>query len=70
MKYAIKESDDYPESPDYLYLGDRLTDPSLKGKPCSAMKRNGKCIISKEGTMLVNFDGINHIVIARLLRKV
>jgi len=56
---------------DYIYLGDRLTDESLKGKPCNAVRRaNGKCIRSRMSTMLVEFDGTKHNVLARLLRKI
>jgi hypothetical protein len=55
---------------DYIYLGDKLTDPALKGKECNAVKRaNGKCIRSKLSTMLVEFNGIRHNVLARRLRK-
>ena len=57
---------------DYIYLGDKLTVESLKGKPCNAVRRpDGKCIRSKMSTMLVVFeDGKNHIVLARRLRKI
>ena len=57
---------------DYLYLGDRLTDPVLKNMNCSAVRRsNGKCIRSKKATMLVQFEnGIKHVVLARRLRKI
>jgi hypothetical protein len=54
---------------DYIYLGDRLTDPLLKGRACNAIWREGKCIRGRMGTMLVSFDGIIHNVIARRLRK-
>lgn len=54
----------------YKYLGDRFTDESLKGQICIAVKQpNGKCIRGKNGSMLVNFAGLNVVVIARLLRK-
>lgn len=56
----------------YLYRGDRLTDPSLKGKRCTAVLRpDGKCI--RGGSkMLVLFDGETYprAVIAAQLRKV
>jgi hypothetical protein len=56
---------------DYKYLGDRNTDPSLKGKHCSAVRRKGKCVRGKNGNMLVEFeDGTRHVIVARLLRKV
>lgn len=55
----------------YKYLGDRLTDPELKGKTCEAVLRpNGKCIRGKNGSMLVKFEnGREANVIGRLLRK-
>lgn len=54
---------------DYIYLGDRLTDPALKGATCNAVRRtDGKCI-RKRGAMLVTFeDGRVVNVIGRLLR--
>jgi hypothetical protein len=57
--------------PEYIYLGDKNTDARLKGKICTAIRRNGKCIRAKNGNMLVVFDdGDRHVVIARLLRKI
>jgi len=57
---------------EYIYLGDRLTDKSLKNKPCSAIRRkNGKCIRSRKGTMLVIFENDEiHNILARRLRKI
>lgn len=56
---------------EYFYLGDRNTDKGLKAKLCKAVRRNNKCIRGKNGSMLVVFsDGKQHVVIARLLRKV
>ncbi|GAB3325939.1 hypothetical protein GCM10027299_24700 [Larkinella ripae] len=56
---------------EYIYLGDRMTDPNLKGQPCSAIRRaDGKCIRGKNGSMLVQFSSGPKIVIGRLLRKV
>lgn len=55
----------------YVYRGDRLTDPALRGKPCVAVLRpDGKCIRGR-GTMLVQFDGEDapRAVLARQLRK-
>lgn len=54
----------------YKYLGDRSTDPLLRGKICEAVMRDGKCIRGKNGNMLVSFDGKKVNVIARLLRKI
>ena len=55
----------------YIYLGDRLTDPQLKGQHCYAiLQANGKCIRGKNGSMLVEFEGGRKAnVIGRLLRK-
>ena len=55
----------------YVYLGDRLTDPLLVGHYCTAVRQpNGKCIRGKNGTILVEFDdGLRVVVIARRLRK-
>lgn len=59
-----------PQTTRYRYLGDRHTDPSLKGKICEAVRRtDGKCIRGKNGSMLVSFDGVRHNVLGRLLRK-
>lgn len=56
---------------DYIYLGDRFTDPKYKGAECSAVRRdNGKCIRGKNGSMLVKFGVENVNVIGRLLRKI
>ncbi len=56
----------------YKYLGDRWTDPKIKGKLCSAVLRPGtdKCIVGR-GSMSVLFDGedVPRVVITRLLRK-
>ena len=55
---------------EYRYLGDRLTSPELKGRGCSAVRReDGKCIRGRNGLMLVDFDGEKKTVIGRLLRK-
>jgi len=55
---------------EYIYLGDRNTSPDLKGRSCSAVRKNRKCIRGKNGNMLVEFEnGQRHVVTARLLRK-
>ena len=55
---------------EYIYLGDRYTDEALRKKPCSAVRRNNKCIRGRNGSMLVQFeDGKRRVVVARLLRK-
>ena len=56
---------------DYVYLGDKYTDTVLRKQRCSAVRKNGKCVRGKNGSMLVAFeDGKERIVIGRLLRKV
>jgi hypothetical protein len=56
---------------EYIYLGDRNTDPSIKGKECNAVRRaDGKCIRGRNGSMLVEFgNGTKTVVMGRLLRK-
>jgi hypothetical protein len=55
---------------DYRYIGDRNTDPALKGKECSAVRRpDGKCIRGRNGSMLVEFEGQKMVIVGRLLRK-
>jgi hypothetical protein len=65
---------------EYVYLGDRLTAPELRGMHCSAVRRaDGKCIRSRPepvtrksmGCMLVeDMTGQRFVVVGRLLRKV
>ena len=55
---------------EYRYIGDRLSDPRLKGKECRAVRRNDKCVRGRNGSMLVEFPNIGKVVlIGRLLRK-
>jgi len=56
----------------YTYLGDRLTDGTLKQCRCRAVRRaDGKCIRGRNGSMLVALDdGRKLVVLGRLLRKV
>jgi hypothetical protein len=56
---------------DYTYRGDKLTDPTLKGARCTAVRRaDGKCIRGSNGNMLVRFnDGRITNVLGRQLRK-
>jgi hypothetical protein len=54
----------------YRYLGDRHTDPALKGMLCKAVRRvDGKCIRGKTNMLVVGEDGKRYVVIGRLLRK-
>ncbi|MCE3281289.1 MAG: hypothetical protein K0Q66_26 [Chitinophagaceae bacterium] len=56
---------------DYVYHGDRNTDPLLKQQRCSAVRNaGGKCIRGKNGNMLVRFGARPVVVVARLLRKI
>jgi hypothetical protein len=56
---------------EYTYLGDKYTDIELKHSRCSAVRFHGKCVRSKMGTMLVQFeDGARVNVIAKRLRKI
>jgi hypothetical protein len=56
---------------EYIYRGDKLTDPVLKGRECKAIRRHdGKCIRGKNGSMLVEMDGKKMVVLGRQLRKV
>lgn len=53
-----------------IYLGDVFTDASLRKQPRSAVRRTGKCIRGKNGSVLVVFkDGEERVVIGRWLRK-
>lgn len=56
----------------YIYKGDRFTDPALKGQPCTAVLRpNGKCITAgRKVAILVSFKGKKVVVNRRLLRKI
>lgn len=56
----------------YVYLGDRLTAPELRGMTCHAVRRaDGKCVRGRNGSMLVEAaDGTRHVVLGRRLRKV
>lgn len=55
----------------YIYLGDKLTDPRYKNQKCSAIRRtNGKCTRGRNGNFLVSFkSGEKVVVLGRLLRK-
>lgn len=67
---------------EYVYRGDRLTDPALKEMACDAVRRlktwdrcpTGQgpvCIRGKNGNMLVvRPDGTRVVVLGRQLRKV
>ena len=54
----------------YTYLGDRLTDPRLRGMQCDPVRNAaGKCICGALGTMLVEDGaGVRYVVLRRRLR--
>jgi hypothetical protein len=56
---------------EYIYYGDRLSDPGYRMKPCTAVRQeNGKCIRGRNSNFLVEFpDGSRAVVLGRLLRK-
>jgi hypothetical protein len=56
----------------YVYLGDRMSDPALRGRHCTAvLTGRGKCICGR-GAMLVLFvrETTPRVVLRRMLRKV
>lgn len=56
---------------EYVYRGDRMTDPAFKGQPCEAVRRaDGRCIRGRNGNMLVTFAGRHVVVLGRQLRRV
>lgn len=57
--------------PEYVYVGDKLTDSQLVGLPVMAVRRaDGKCVRGANGNMLVEAaDGRRFNVLGRLLRK-
>lgn len=60
------------ERREYTYLGDKLTDPKLKGARCHAvLTSDGKCV-TKNSVMLVRFafELVPRVVLRRRLRKV
>lgn len=53
----------------YIYLGDRMTDPQLKGKRCDPVRRpDGKCICGRGAQLVVFEDGVSRVVVRRMLR--
>lgn len=55
----------------YTYLGDKLTDPALKGMQCDPVRRpDGKCIVGQKprNQLVVDANGTRHVVLARRLR--
>lgn len=60
-----------PDAPTYVYAGDKLTDPLLRGLPVNAVRRaDGRCVRGKNGNMLVeSVDGRQFVVLGRHLCK-
>jgi hypothetical protein len=55
----------------YVYLGDRQTDPELKGRPCDPVRRpDGHCIVSRSRQLVRFADGRRIVVNRRMLRLV
>jgi hypothetical protein len=55
----------------YIYKGDKLTSDLWKGRGSVAvLNAKGKCIRGRNGSMVVEFDGIRVNVLARQLRKI
>jgi hypothetical protein len=57
--------------PRYTYLGDKLSDQSLKGMQCDPVRRkDGKCIVSMKmaTALVVDPNGNKHVVARRRLR--
>jgi hypothetical protein len=57
---------------DYIYHGDKLTNPKYKKQHCKAVRNaSGKCIRGKNSNMLVEFgNGDQVVIMARTLRKI
>lgn len=61
----------FPAERCYLYMGDKLTDLTYKGQNCKAVLREDlKCIRGRNSNMLVEFNGIKVVVLAKRLRAV
>lgn len=56
----------------YIYRGDKLTDPTLKERSCTAvLAETGKCIRGGNGNILVRFDtGELVVVVGRRLKTI
>jgi len=55
----------------YVYLGDKLTDPALRGLHCDPVRRpDGKCIVSVKmaSALVVDAQGCRYVVARRRLR--
>ena len=53
----------------YVYLGDKLTRPELRGQPCDPIRRpDGRCIVGQGKALVCFADGTLCIVLRRRLR--
>lgn len=59
------------DAPMYVYCGDKLTAPDLRGLPVNAVRdARGKCVRGRNGSMLVEaVDGRQYVVLGRHLAK-
>lgn len=61
----------FPAERCYLYIGDKLTDLTYKGQACKAVLREDlKCIRGRNSNMLVEFNGVKVVVLAKRLRAI
>lgn len=61
----------FPAERWYIYKGDKLTDLTYKGQNCKAVLREGnRCITDRSSNMLVEFNGVKVVVLAKRLRAV
>lgn len=55
----------------YVYRGDALTDPALRGQPCDAVRRpDGRCVVGGSKQLTRFADGREVVVMRRQLRVV
>lgn len=57
----------------YVYLGDRLTDPSLAGMACDPVRNaRGKCVVGQKlaTALVVDEQGRRYVVLRRRLSVV
>lgn len=53
----------------YIYLGDRLTDPTLVQQPCDPVRRaDGRCVVGRSKQLVRFGDGRLVAVLRRRLR--
>lgn len=63
--------DRFPAERCYTYIGDKLTDSTYRGQNCKAVLRPDlKCIRGRNSNMLVEFNGVKVVVLAKRLRAI